>query len=227
MKLAFLLLILVNILLFAWQQGVFGRYVESGREPERVARQIEPERIRVLTEGEVQTLRERARQSTGPLDLTVAQACLEFGDFGPGEAARAEHALAALATSSRPTARAIDAPGWFIVYLPPYKTSAEAERRAAELRKLGITDMLVLTENSPMKFGISLGSFRDPNAAKAHLVVARRLFDSVEPGYAQMGSHWLPLVVVLVSSPPSPSKRGRLRATRAAWAGEAAPTHRG
>lgn len=175
MKLAFLLLILVNILLFAWQQGVFGRYVESGREPERVARQIEPERIRVLTEGEVQTLRERARQSTGPLDLTVAQACLEFGDFGPGEAARAEHALAALATSSRPTARAIDAPGWFIVYLPPYKTSMEAERRAGELRKLGITDLLVLTENSPMKFGISLGSFREPEGAKARLAELEKL----------------------------------------------------
>lgn len=30
--------------------------------------------------------------------------------------------------------------------------------------------------------------------AKAHMLVARRLFDSLEPGYAQMGAHWLPLV---------------------------------
>jgi hypothetical protein len=29
--------------------------------------------------------------------------------------------------------------------------------------------------------------------AKAHLLVARRLVDSLEPGYAQMGAHWLPL----------------------------------
>jgi hypothetical protein len=33
--------------------------------------------------------------------------------------------------------------------------------------------------------------------AKAHLVVARRLVDSVEPGYSQMGVHWLPLVHLL------------------------------
>jgi hypothetical protein len=30
--------------------------------------------------------------------------------------------------------------------------------------------------------------------AKAHLLVARRIVDSLEPGYAQMGAHWLPLV---------------------------------
>ena len=30
--------------------------------------------------------------------------------------------------------------------------------------------------------------------AKAHLLVARRMVDSLEPGYAQMGAHWLPLV---------------------------------
>jgi hypothetical protein len=30
--------------------------------------------------------------------------------------------------------------------------------------------------------------------AKAHLVVARRIVDSTEPGYAQMGVNWLPLI---------------------------------
>lgn len=33
--------------------------------------------------------------------------------------------------------------------------------------------------------------------AKAHLVVARRLTDSLAPGYGQMGIHWLPLVHIL------------------------------
>src|SRR6187397_1041792 len=33
--------------------------------------------------------------------------------------------------------------------------------------------------------------------AKAHLVVARRVFDSLEPGYLQMGIHWLPLIHLL------------------------------
>ena len=62
MKLAFLILLLLNLALLAGQQGVFGRVGESGREPERVARQIEAERFRVLSEKEVQKLRERASQ---------------------------------------------------------------------------------------------------------------------------------------------------------------------
>lgn len=33
--------------------------------------------------------------------------------------------------------------------------------------------------------------------AKAHLLVARRIVDSLEPGYAQMGVHWLPLLHLL------------------------------
>jgi len=65
MKLAFLVLLLVNLALLAWQQGAFGRFSDSGREPERVARQIEAERFRVLSEKEVQKLRERAGPSKG------------------------------------------------------------------------------------------------------------------------------------------------------------------
>jgi hypothetical protein len=174
MKLAFLLLVLVNVMLFAWQHGVFGHYGDGGREPERVARQVEPERIRVLTEKDVQALRERARQSSGVVDLGLAQACLEFGDFSAAEAARAEKALAALSATIKVNAGLVEAPGWYMVYLPPFKTLGDAERRAEELRKLGIKDMQVMNENSAMRFAISLGSFRDPNAAKAHLAALEK-----------------------------------------------------
>ena len=115
MKLAFLLLVLVNVALFAWQHGVFGRFAESGREPERIARQVEPERIRVLSEREVQVLRERAAAQsraaavTAPpsaasgagIDLSVAQACVEFGDFIGPDLSRVETALLKLGLGSR------------------------------------------------------------------------------------------------------------------------------
>jgi hypothetical protein len=175
MKLAFLLLVLVNLLLFAWQQGAFGRFGESGREPERVARQIEPERFRVLTEADVRELRERAKLGTAPLDLDIAQACVEFGDFPAADAARVEKMLAALSPGVKIVPRPVETPGWYMVYLPPHKTSADAERRAEELRKLGVKDLLVMSENAPLKFAISLGSFRDPDAAKLHLAALEKL----------------------------------------------------
>lgn len=73
MKLAFLVLLLLNLALLAWQQGVFGRVGEGGREPERVARQVEAERFRVLSEKQVQKLRERASQSKSGSDSSAPQ----------------------------------------------------------------------------------------------------------------------------------------------------------
>jgi hypothetical protein len=184
MKLAFLLLVLVNVALFAWQHGVFGRFAESGREPERIARQVEPERIRVLSEREVQVLRERAAAQSraaaaaappastsgagAGIDLTVAQACVEFGDFIGPDFARVETALLKLGLGSRQSARTVEAPGWYLVYLPPFKTRAEADRAVADLKKSGVKDLLVLTDG-PLRLGVSLGSFRDPELAKAHV----------------------------------------------------------
>jgi hypothetical protein len=175
MKLAFLLLVLVNLLLFAWQQGAFGRFAEPGREPARVARQIEPERFRVLTEADVRELRQRATQGSAPLDFDTAQACVDFGDFPAAEAARVEKALAALPSGVKVESRPVETPGWYMVYLPPHKTLAEAERRADELRKLGVKDLMVMSENAPLKFAISLGSFREPDAAKSHLAALEKL----------------------------------------------------
>ena len=175
MKLAFLLLVLVNLLLFAWQQGAFGHFAEPGREPARVARQIEPERFRVLTEADVRELRERATQGGAPVDLNVAQACVDFGDFPAADAARVEKTLAALSPGVTIETRPVEVPGWYMVYLPPHKTLAEAERRADELRKLGVKDLLVMSENAPLKFAISLGSFRDADAARSHLAALEKL----------------------------------------------------
>lgn len=174
MKLAFLLFVLINLLLYAWQQGVFGRYAESGREPERVARQVEPERIRVLTEREVQKLRERANQTTGAIDLNAAQACLEFGDFGPADVSRAEKALAALVTVKQ-SPRTVESAGWYQVVLPPHKTRAEADRHADDLRKAGVKDVQVIADSGPNRLGIALGAFRDPDAARAHVAALDKL----------------------------------------------------
>lgn len=177
MKLAFLLLILVNLALFAWQQGVFGRYAESGREPERIARQIEADRFRVLSEAEVKTLRERAtsapRAAGAPLDLTAAQACVEFGDFAAADVSRAETALIKLGLGARQTARTVEMPGGYLVYMPPLKTRADADKRLEELRKLGVRDVAVITEG-PLRFGLGLGSYRDAEAARAQLAVIEK-----------------------------------------------------
>ena len=84
MKAAFLALVLANVLLYAWQQGLLGFTPETGREPQRTTQQVAPETLRVLTAAEIAKLR-NAVQPGKDSAVTLSQSCLEFGDFS-GEA---------------------------------------------------------------------------------------------------------------------------------------------
>jgi len=165
MRAAFLLLLLANIVVLAWQQGLLGPAVEAGREPERVARQIAADAIRVLTPEQLTALR-----STGATagEGSAGLACVEFGDFDDASLARVQSRLAALGLGERLRAKRGGTPGWFIVYLPPLATRAEAERVAQELRGRGIRDLVVMGANASMPNAIVLGSFRDPELAQRH-----------------------------------------------------------
>jgi len=186
MKLAFLCLALANLVFFAWEQGVFGGLPEAGREPERVNRQVEADRISVLTQPDVQALRQKAKDvprdassagspsgaaSAGsPIaaaDL-VGMSCVEIGDFTIESAGKVRQRLEALSIGDRLTVRSVEAPGWFMVYVPPFKTRAEVDKRADELRKAGVKELLVILDNTPMRFGIALGSFKDQELANRH-----------------------------------------------------------
>lgn len=193
MKLLFLLLVLANVALFAWQRGAFGTLPDGGREPERVARQVEPERIRALTPEQAKQLRDKAQTLAaatvvaapaappvlGAPELAQGAPCVEFGDFSEVQAGRLRPRLAALLPAAeragdRLAERSVEAAGWYMVYVPPFKTRAEVERAAAELRDQGVKELLVIADNSPMRFGIALGSFRDPELAKNHLADLER-----------------------------------------------------
>jgi hypothetical protein len=166
MRAAFLLLLLANLALFAWQQGLFGTAAEAGREPERVSRQIAAEKIRALAPEQLAALHGTARAAG---DGKPKLACFEFGDFDEASLPRVQSQLAALALGDRLRARSSSAGGgWYVVYLPPLATRAAAARVAQDLRERGIRDLVVMGPNSPMPNAIALGSFRDPELAQRH-----------------------------------------------------------
>ena len=278
MKLAFLLLLAANLAVFAWQYGAFGLMPDSGREPERVNRQIEAERIRVLTPADVQKVRAKVRDlpnanagapataaassaannapnsaanntanntansaangaansaangansaaannapvaaaggdsgagpalplpssapsspnvmgaasgagadqpsdaganknGTTPMAMLAGAACVELGDLSNEARTRAQPRLAQLKLGDRISERSVDLPGWFMVYIPPAKSRFDMDARADDLKKRGVKDMLLIADSSPMRFGISLGSFRDPELARRHLAMLEK-----------------------------------------------------
>ncbi len=167
MRAAFLILLLANVLLLAYQQGLFGPVAQTGREPERITRQIEPERIRLLTDADLRRLREGGKNVAPERKEASAAACMELGDFSVDVADRVQTRLEALNLADRLQVIEADPTGWYMVFLPPLATRAEAERIADQLRGRGVRDLMVI-ESATLRNAISLGSFKDRDLALKH-----------------------------------------------------------
>ena len=98
-------------------------------------------------------------------------ACVEIGSFVIADARRFEARLAALNLGDRQARRNL--PGTeissYIVHIPPMGSKEAADKKAAELRALGLTDFFIMSDNSPMRWAISLGVFKSETAAQTHL----------------------------------------------------------
>jgi hypothetical protein len=95
-------------------------------------------------------------------------ACTEIGPFDAAAARRIEARLAALDLGdrqSRQTVQAQDVTSW-LVHIPPQPSREAAERKAAELRGLGVSDFFIMPADSPMKYAISLGVFKTESGAQ-------------------------------------------------------------
>lgn len=155
----FFLLILTNLLFFAWGQGYFGT-VEEGREPQRLSAQISPEKLHV---SEVPP---QAAQLPPPVE-----ACRLISGLNVAEAqhvraqVQSDEKLADLKVVVKPQ----ETPSGFWVFIPPLPNKAAADKKMAELKKLGITDLYLMSEESPDKLAISLGMFSSEQAATEFL----------------------------------------------------------
>jgi hypothetical protein len=186
LRAAALALVFVNLLLFAAAKGYFGR--SSSGEPERLANQLTPERIRIV-EGEKP---DEARAPAGPVPETRSAAATAATPEGgkpakPGGAA-AERGKAEVAVCQRyePLSRAqaerlvaavrrengrikvhrepLDEPKSFRVFIPTTGNAEETEKRVGELQRADVTDWQ-LPPAGTEKGGISLGVYRQEAAA--------------------------------------------------------------
>ena len=57
----------------------------------------------------------------------------------------------------------------YIVFIPPQPSKEAADRKAAELKALDVTNFFIMNADSPMKWAISLGVFKSEAAAQTQL----------------------------------------------------------
>jgi hypothetical protein len=168
-----LLLIAANLALYAW----IAQYAppDPASDPRPLARQIEPEKIPIVSGRELAAapLPAANKPVPKPAPEPPPAACLEWGSFAQGDAALAEQALAPLALGARlGQRRSEEASGWW-VFMAPQGSREAAQKKAAELKALGVSDYFIVQEAGRWRWAISLGVFSSQDAAKSRLEALR------------------------------------------------------
>ena len=96
-------------------------------------------------------------------------ACVDIGNFDPNEARSFRTRLTAAKLSVQPTQRSVQEVASYMVYIAAEGGRDGAEHKAAELRRLGLTDFYIMPDSSPMRDAVSLGLFKTEAAAKAYV----------------------------------------------------------
>ena len=167
MKWLFYLLLLANVVFFAYMQLVTGDNGEAvlGR------RQFNAEKIKLLNPKEALTipvLKPAVKLEDAPAAARPA-ACMEWGVFSGTDLARAQDALDKLQLGESLSLRSSEETVGYWVYIPPLKTKKDAENKIAELKALGISEYFLMQDNSPWRNAISLGVFRSEELARNYL----------------------------------------------------------
>lgn len=127
LRLSFFLLVFANLVFYAWANGHFGR-IDADREPERLAAQLQPEKLRIL-----------GTQAPAPVPKPAELACRRVDGLAMLEAeslrtaAIRVGALAELLPQVEPTR--------YLLVISDLANDAVATRKVAELRRLGVAEM--------------------------------------------------------------------------------------
>lgn len=160
----FWLLALINIGLLAY----FNLDYILPNKPQFKLAEIDPDKIQVLSQKAIDALPKK--ETAPPPTLTPTpppeqtSACFEWGIFSDNNLANAQKALARMALQATIKEQSSAQPNRFWVYRPPLKTAAEAQKKAAELKALGVKDLFVVQEEK-WKNAISFGIFEDEQLA--------------------------------------------------------------
>lgn len=186
LKILFGFLLLINGGLYAFQQGWLDAWSPASREPSRLTQQLNPAQLKLIplpsakpaavapsvvnALAAVTPQEPEAEKNTARADkISNVLACTEIGNFDAVEAKRFETQLASLALGERLTRRTIQEHARHMVYMPPQASKDAAEKKAGELKRLGVEDFFVIQDGSALQWGISLGIFKSEEAARNHL----------------------------------------------------------
>jgi hypothetical protein len=171
-----ILLLLGNLAFYSWTQGwldgVVGVRPVGDREPERLARQVRPEHIKVLPPPSVDTAASPASSASSsdvefasPAAVWPLPDCHELGPFTLAELPAALSALREAWPLGRWSELRDDSAGAWVVYIGPFASQAAQQQKQKALRSRGYTVDEPPAERADLVGGLLLGRFTDVKQA--------------------------------------------------------------
>lgn len=162
------LLLLVNAGLLAYFN--LDHIVPSA--PLAKAVEINPEKIKVLSQKEIDALPKKVMEvasvvpalATEATTTTPVSTCFEWGVFSATGLVGARYAVNKLALQATVKNQTYQEAKRFWVYKPPLKSPSEAQLKAQELQAMGVNDLFVIQE-ARWRNAISFGVFEDEQLA--------------------------------------------------------------
>lgn len=183
LKFLFLSLLLANLGLLCYERGYLDPLLTKTHEPERLAHELVPDKIRILSSApepkpkdptelvaDAKSGDKSGEKSADGVNKTAetARVCMEFGNFDEAQSKRFEAQLQALNLGAI-SHRSVSDQARNIIYIPPLASKDAVDKKATELRHLGVTDFFVMQDPGDMHFAISLGVFKTEDAARTRL----------------------------------------------------------
>jgi hypothetical protein len=169
LRLLVLLLVLANAGYYAWSHGFLAAYgfaPVSQSEPQRVAQQIKPETLRILSPLDARQTQSASPPATASL-LAVAGECLQVGPFNEEQTVVLKERLAQALPAGSWALEGVLEPGRWTVYMGKYSSPEAVAKKQSELRGLRVS-FEALT-NPALEPGLSLGSFKTQAEADTEL----------------------------------------------------------
>lgn len=177
-----LILLLCNAGFWAWRHGwlqpvhsVIGARPEGEREPERLARQVHPERLQLalapdgpapLAAGAASSP-DAAASAASAAEASAATACLEAGPFDAAALAAAQTVVRVLLPADSVTARPLAKGSWWVA-MGPFAEAGQLTRKKDELQRRDVPseEARLTPAGSPL---LVLGRHDSREAAEAEL----------------------------------------------------------
>lgn len=181
------LLLLANLLFFAYGEGYFGKVQHP--DALRLQKQVRPDDIRLVSRdapppgnleaakpavAEPSAMPPPAEPATETVTAPPAELCLRWEGLTAKEADLLTTLLSEKfadfkqSRQNKPTT----AGSWW-VFIPPLPSKMDADKKAGELKQLGVKDFVVIQDSAPDRFAISLGLFSTEAAGKTRLAELR------------------------------------------------------